>query len=74
MAFKDIVNKARSMVTSNPDAARKAIDKVEQQINSRTGGKYRDQLSKGGDMLEKRLGVDRRDPGPDDEAPGPVAR
>lgn len=64
VAFKDLVNKAKSMATRNPDAARKAIDRVEQQINARTGGKYRDKIGKGGDLLGKQLGVhDRRGDG-----------
>lgn len=69
MGFKNLVNRARSLATRNPDATRRVLDRVEGQINTRTGGKYRRQLSKGSDLLGQRLGMRNRNTRPGDLPP-----
>lgn len=52
-----IIGKAKQVIQDNPDKVRAGLDKVEQVVDSKTGGKYRDQISKGADALESALGV-----------------
>lgn len=54
---KDALQKA---VKSHPDQVADAIDKVEGVVDKKTGGKYTDQISAGGDRLAGALGVDDR--------------
>lgn len=57
MRFGDIVNKAKGLAQKSPEKARQAIDRVEDTIDQKTGGKYGDQIRKGGDAVEQKLGV-----------------
>ena len=57
MNFSDLVGKVKKMVSDNPDAIRGGLDKVENTINERTGGKYQDKLAQGRQGLDERLGV-----------------
>ncbi|AEF41378.1 antitoxin [Hoyosella subflava] len=57
MGFGDIVNKAKNLAQKSPDKAREAIDRVEDTLDSKTGGKYGDQIRKGGDTVEQNLGI-----------------
>ena len=51
------VDKLEDLARNNPDQARSAIDKVQDVINDRTGGKFSDLVDKGGDFVEGRLGL-----------------
>ena len=63
----EYVEKAKDHARDNPEQARSAIDKVEDLIDDRTGGRFSDIVDKGGDLLEEHLGLP--DPGPE---PGPA--
>lgn len=56
----NLIGKARQAVRDNPDKFRDGLGKVTGAIDKRTGGKYRDQLAKGSDMLGNALGVPSR--------------
>lgn len=56
----NLIGKARQAVRDNPDKFRDGLGKVTGAIDKRTGGKYRDQITKGGDMLGNALGVPAR--------------
>ena len=51
------LDKIKDFAKGNPDKADSAIEKVEDLIDQRTGGRYADQVDKGGDVLRDRLGV-----------------
>lgn len=79
----EAVDKLENLARENPDQARSAIDKVEDVINDRTGGKFSDLVERGGDFVEDRLGLPDQttdqgtDPGGtpdpvDNPNPGPV--
>lgn len=78
MALADLINKAKSWASGNPDKARSAIDKVEDIVDSKTGGKYRDKVDKAGDALGGQLGIPKegqapapQQPAPEGQAPAP---
>lgn len=73
MAFNNLFDKIKGYARQNPDKARKALDKVEQTVNSKTGGKYSDKLSKAGDAASKGLGLDENQQGQQTE-PGQVGQ
>ena len=67
------MDKAKDFIKGNPDKARDALEKAEDVVNERTGGKYAEHVDKGSDMVAERLGLP-----PDSEAatapePGPSA-
>lgn len=47
---KQMVDKAKSYVVQNKDKTAAGIAKAEQTIDTRTGGKYHDQITKAGDQ------------------------
>ena len=51
------MDKAKDYIKGNPDQAGSAIEKVEDLIDQRTGGKYSDQVDKGSDVLRDKLGL-----------------
>lgn len=55
--IKGLVAKAKDFARSNPDKVRTGVDKVEEVVNRRTGGKYADQIAKGAAAAESALGV-----------------
>ena len=57
MNFDDIVNEAKKIVSTHPEQAKAAMTKAEALLDEKTGGKYTDQIHKGGDALEGQLGV-----------------
>ncbi|KNX37810.1 antitoxin [Luteipulveratus halotolerans] len=57
MAISDLVNKAKQWASKKPDKARQAIDKVEDVVDSKTGGKYRDKVDQAGDAVGGQLGI-----------------
>lgn len=66
MRINQVIRQARQWVSRNPDKARQAIDKVGSTVNSKTGGKYADKITKAGDAVGSGLGV------PKGTAPGQV--
>ena len=50
-------NTAKDYARDNPDTARSAIDKVEDLLDQKTGGKFSDMIDKGGDFVEGQLGI-----------------
>lgn len=57
MDFNSLINKAKDFARKNPDKVRQGLDRAENMANERTGGKYADQIKKGGDAVETQLGV-----------------
>ncbi|MGO4341313.1 Rv0909 family putative TA system antitoxin [Pedococcus sp. 2YAF34] len=51
------MDKFKDYVKGNPEQAGSAIEKVEDLIDQRTGGKYADKVDKGGDVLRDKLGL-----------------
>jgi len=51
------MDKVRDYVKGNPEQAGSAIEKVEDLIDQRTGGKYADKVDQGGDVLRDKLGL-----------------
>ena len=75
--MSDWIQKAKDFVKGNPEKAGQGIDKAEEFINERTGGKYADQLDQGTDKVREGLGLPPEaegvpapvDPAPVDPAP-----
>ncbi|MER7073796.1 antitoxin [Terrabacter sp. NPDC000476] len=63
--MSDWIQKAKDFVTGHPDQAQQGIDKAEELINERTGGKYADKIDQGTDKLKETLGL------PPDDTAGP---
>ncbi|QQS01303.1 MAG: antitoxin [Austwickia sp.] len=57
MDVKGLIAKAKDLARSNPDKVRSGVDKVEEVVNRKTGGKYADQVAKGAAAAENALGV-----------------
>ena len=55
----EALDKAKEYAKDNPDQARSAIDKIEDAVDARTGGKFSELVDKAGDFVEGRLGVPR---------------
>lgn len=53
----EYVDKARDAARDHPDQARGAIDKVQEAVDKRTGGKFRSIIDKAGDFVEDKLGL-----------------
>ncbi|MFC8501848.1 Rv0909 family putative TA system antitoxin [Pedococcus sp. NPDC057267] len=64
------LDKIKDFAKGNPDKADSAIEKVEDLIDQRTGGRYADQVDKGGDILRDKLGLPPQGL-PADPEPGP---
>ena len=52
----EYVDKAMDYAQQNPDQARSFIDKVEDFVDQKTGGKYSAQVDQAGDWVEGQLG------------------
>jgi hypothetical protein len=63
------MDKIKDFAKGNPQQADTAIEKVEDLIDKRTGGKYEGQVDKGGDALRDQLGLPDSTPEP---APAPA--
>lgn len=63
MDFNEIVDEAKKLADDHPEQAKAALDKAEEILDERTGGKFTDQIHQGGDALEGQLGL------PADDAP-----
>ena len=68
------MDKIKDFVKGNPEQAGGAIDKVEDLVDERTGGKYSEQIDKGTDALREQLGLppEQSIPVPGEPAPGPT--
>lgn len=66
--MSDWIEKAKDFVKGHPEQAKQGLDKVEDLLNERTGGKYADQIDQGSDKLKESLGLP-----PDEEATIPPA-
>ena len=51
------IDKAKDFIKGHPEEAKNAVEKVEDLINEKTGGKYADQIDQGSDTLDKQLGL-----------------
>ena len=67
------LDKAKAFVKGNPDKAREALKKAEEAIDKETGGKYTDQIDKGGDALGGQLGIPDEQASDSTPAPSPAA-
>ncbi len=56
-----LVDKARRVVSDNPDRVRTGLDKVSDVVNKTTGGKFKEQITKGSDMIGDALGAKKSD-------------
>ena len=76
----EYVDKARDAARDHPDQARGAIDKVQEAVDKRTGGKFTSIIDKAGDFVEDKLGLPEDKAGPqgdaqpEDEAPAESPR
>ena len=59
MDFNELLNEAEKVAGEHPDQAKTALDKAEGVLDARTGGKFADQITKGGDVVEGQLGLPR---------------
>ena len=55
--MSDWIQKAKDFVKGNPEQAGQGLDKAEEFINERTGGKYADKLDQGTDKVREGLGL-----------------
>ena len=65
----EYVDKAMDYAQQNPDQARSFIDKVEDFVDQKTGGKYSAQVDQAGDWVEGQLGMANNTNNPDPQAP-----
>ncbi|GAA3635882.1 antitoxin [Streptomyces verrucosisporus] len=54
----DMANKAKKMAKRHPDQADKGVDRAEQTIDERTGGKYDTQTDKASESVRRSYGND----------------
>ncbi|HHU44940.1 MAG TPA: antitoxin [Actinomycetales bacterium] len=52
------IDKAKNFASKNPDKVRQAVEKVGDEIDKRTGGKYADKIDRAQEEAGKRLGGD----------------
>ncbi|WP_138841812.1 antitoxin [Rhodococcus pyridinivorans] len=74
-SVKGLVNKGKDYASKNPDKADQFIEKVGDQVDGRTGGKYTQHVDKAQDAARQHLGTTDNpapgaQPGPGGE-PGP---
>ena len=63
--MSDWIHKAKDFIKGHPEQAEQGLDKAEEMINQRTGGKYADKIDRGADAVREQLGL------PADEATQP---
>ena len=54
---KGLIDKAKAFARSNRDEVRDGVDKVEELVKRKTGGKYADQVAKGAVAAENALSL-----------------
>lgn len=52
-----LFERARDFIKGHPDQAQQGLDKLEEAVDQRTGGRYQDQIERGGEALGERLGL-----------------
>ncbi|MEP7368225.1 MAG: antitoxin [Dermatophilaceae bacterium] len=57
MDFNELLDDAKKLAGQHPDQAEAVLDKAEGILDERTGGKFADQIKKGGDAVEGQLGL-----------------
>jgi hypothetical protein len=57
MDFNEIVDEAKKLAGEHPEQAKEALEKAEDILDERTGGKFSDQIEQGGDAVEGQLGL-----------------
>ena len=57
MDFNEHRDEAKKLAGQHPDHAKTVLDKAEGILDERTGGKFADQIKKGGDAVEGQLGL-----------------
>ncbi|EWT06038.1 MULTISPECIES: antitoxin [Intrasporangiaceae] len=62
MDFNEIVDQAKKLAGEHPEQAKAALEKAEGILDERTGGKFTDQITKGGDAIEGQLGLQPDNP------------
>lgn len=62
---KDVFDKARDVANDHPDIVRGGLDRVADESDRRTGGRFKDAVDKGQDVIEDQLGL------PDGNPPAP---
>lgn len=72
MSNEGFIDKVKDFIRGHPEQADQGLDKGEEILNERTGGKYSEQVGKGDDIARQQLGVpeDSTTPQPD-PAPSP---
>ena len=63
------IDKAREAARQHPDQARSGIEKVEDLIDGRTGGKYADKVDQASAALQDKLGLGRGEGDPRTDTP-----
>lgn len=59
MALGDMIRKAKGYARQNPDKTKQMLDKIENTVDQKTQGKYRDKVSKASNAVGGALGVER---------------
>ena len=60
MDLSSLVGKVKQAAQGHPDAVRGGLDRVQQVVDEKTGGKYSEQVKQGREGLEGALGVPGR--------------
>ena len=74
--MSDWINKAKDFLKGHPDQVGQGLDKAEEMLNEKTGGRYAEQVDSGGDQVREALGLppeaDDTVPTPGDPTPPPA--
>ena len=64
----DAADKARKFAQDNPDQVDQVIDRVGQEVDERTGGRFSDQINQAEDAVRDQLGGTQQDASDDKKA------
>lgn len=67
MGLDDLEQEAKTLASEHPEQADQALDKVGQEINQETGGKFSSQIDSGEQKAEEFLGVQAQGQGQDQD-------
>ncbi|MDO5535764.1 MAG: antitoxin [Propionibacteriaceae bacterium] len=70
----EYIDKAKGYAQENPDHARSFIDKVEDFVDEKTGGKHAAQVDQAGDWVEGQLGLPNNTNNPDPDPQNPAGQ
>lgn len=65
----EVLDQASDLARENPEQARELIDRVEDIIDSRTGGRFSGAVDQAGEWAEGQLGLPGETPAPDPDVP-----